>query len=611
MLRSLLAHWSRRKSSSAASRASADERERMLSAAAQLHRERNHRALEALCQTYLAKHGSDPDALAFLANAAVARGDLAAGIEALQRAVAAMPEPSSARLTLARLLVRVNRAAEAVEAYREALAGERNREAAASELAALLNRLGRYDEAERYARSAPRAAAAQHALSRALFEQGRVQESLELLRCLVQAPEVPAGVHSDYLRALNYFDAVSEDAIYAAHVDWARRHADSYSARWMAHGNSADPERRLRVGFVSPHFRQHPVTFFLQSVLAAFDPAQVEIALFSDAHQPDSYSQRLRAAVSSWHDTHTMGDDDLSALIRREQIDVLIDLSGHTPGNRLMVFARRPAPVQMTWNGYPNTTGMRAMDYRITDPLCDPPGATEALHSERLLRLPGPFMSWQTPKDAPTLRAARHGRTPLFGSFNACYKLSDTTLALWTRILTTLPDARLLLAAVPAGIAEQRVRAVFEKSGVDPARLAFQPRVTHEEFLDLHQDVDVALDPFPYHGTTTTCFSLWMGVPVVTLAGTTSAARVGVSLLTHCGLSSLVANDHEQYVRIACELATASDRLQELHATLRARVERSALTDGNACARNLQSAWRDAWRQWCVHSAERAQQQVR
>jgi protein O-GlcNAc transferase len=295
----------------------------------------------------------------------------------------------------------------------------------------------------------------------------------------------------------------------------------------------------------------------------------------------------------------------MGALIRREGIDILIDLTGHTPGNRLLVFARRPAPLQMTWNGYPNTSGMQAMDYRITDALCDPPGTTEPLHSERLLRLPGPFMSWQAPKDMPLSKAARHRRTPLFGSFNACYKLSATTLALWARILTALPHARLLLAAVPAGVAEQRVRVAFQTAGVDPARLDFRPRVTHEAFLELHKEIDIALDPFPYHGTTTTCFSLWMGVPVVTLAGATCVSRVGVSLLTHCGLSWLVARDQEQYVRIACELAHAGDRLDELHATLRARVEASALTDGNACARSLEAAWREAWIEWCARGAER------
>jgi predicted O-linked N-acetylglucosamine transferase (SPINDLY family) len=346
------------------------------------------------------------------------------------------------------------------------------------------------------------------------------------------------------------------------------------------------------------------VTFFFESVLDHFDPAQCEIALFSDAREHDAYSERLRAKAAAWHDSASLDDAAFCTLVRHQNIDILIDLTGHTPGNRLLAFARRPAPLAMTWNGYPNTTGMRAIDYRITDSFCDPPGTTEALHAERLLRLPGPFMTWQAPKEGPPRRTLGYKRATVFGSFNACYKLSDTTLALWARILTTVPNARLLLAAIPPGIAEQRVRRTFQQAGVDPARLDFHPRVAHDAFLQLHDKVDVALDTFPYHGTTTTCFSLWMGVPVVTLAGSMPVSRVGVSLLSHCGLASLVAHDSDEYVGIACELARAHDRLQELHATLRARVETSALTDGSACARSLHAVWREAWTERCRGTAK-------
>jgi len=338
------------------------------------------------------------------------------------------------------------------------------------------------------------------------------------------------------------------------------------------------------------------------ALLDQFERERIEVVLYSDAARHDEYSARLRAIAALWRETRGLDDEEMAALIRRDVVDILIDLSGHTPGNRLLVFARRPAPLQMTWNGYPNTTGMRAMGYRITDPCCDPPGETEHLHTERLVRLPAVYMSWHAPRDAPEptpLPCARTGQVT-FASFNACYKLTATTLDLWRRILDRTPASRLLLIAVPSGTAQQRVRSTLERAGIASSRLDFRGRVEHETFLDLHAQADIALDPYPYHGTTTTCFSLWLGVPVVTLAGRSHVSRVGATLLTHAGLPGLVARDGEDYVRIACELAADARRLADIRAGLRPTMAASPLTDGAACARALQGAWRSLWRDWCT-----------
>lgn len=580
----------------------ARRRELLLAEALRIHRSGDYTALVEHCRTWLDGDPDDVDGLQFLAAARLGRGELAAGIEHLRRALGVDPARADVRLGLLRLLMKSGALDDALSCYQQAPADAKP---VRLELAALLARMGRYDDGERLlAASSPHDAqspAEAQQLARVLFEQGRVDESIERLRELVSRPAASPAMHSDLLRALNYSDRLAAEAIYREHANWDDRHARGLQWACGPHPNTTDPERRLRIGFVSPYFRKHAVTFFFESVLPGLCAENCDVVLYADVAQQDEYSARLRAAGAGWRDTLQLDDERLARLVRADRIDILIDLSGHTPGNRLLAFARRPAPVQMTWNGYPNTTGMRAIDYRITDAACDPPGTTEHLHRERLLRLPRIFMSWRPPLDAPDVCAPateRNGHVT-FGSFNACYKLSPTILQVWAAILAAQPTARLLLAAIPDGVAQRRIAGAFAASGIDPQRLEFRARVDHESFLRMHADVDVALDPFPYHGTTTTCFSLWMGVPVVSLAGATAVARVGVALLANIGLEALVARDGADYARIAASLASDRDRLAALRAGLRARVRSSPLTDGDGCAAALAGALRSAWRAWC------------
>ena len=604
MLRSLLRQLRARRTAIAATHSAGspqETRQQTLAEAARLHERRQYAPLAAHCQAYLAVQGEDADLLIFLAGALAAQAEIDGAVDALERAIAVAPERGEARLTLARLQVRARKLDAARDAYRGALNCPECSVPAGTELCSLLIGLGRYDEAEACARAFSDQPTLKHALARALFEQGRVDQCIEVLRSLVFADDVSAAVHSDLLRALNYSDRTTPSAIYLEHRQWAKRHACSLSERSITHPNTAVPERRLRVGFSSPHFRKHAVTFFLESVLSHFDKEQVEIFLYSDAVTLDEYSRRLRSQAALWRNTAGLDDEAMAALVRSDAIDILVDLTGHTPGHRLLAFARRPAPVQITWNGYPNTSGMLAMGYRITDAHCDPPGETEALHTEALLRLPEVYMSFKAPADAGPVAPLPAGRsgTITFASFNGCYKLSPMILDLWRQILERTPSSRLLLVAVPPGAAEDRIRTRLIGAGVSQDRLAFRDRVSHEEFLEAHHDVDIALDAFPYHGTTTTCYSLWMGVPVITLAGRSHVSRVGVSLLTNVGHPELIGHDGDDYVRIACALASDRARLQHLRADLRTRMMSSPLIDGAKCARGLQGAWRSVWVQWC------------
>jgi FkbM family methyltransferase len=570
-----------------------------------LQREGRYDDLISRCESILARKPESVEALQLIAVALCARGRSREGIARLRRVTELTPDAAEAHATLATVLAAAGDPDAAIASYRKAVSLRPELGDAWSGFADLLKVLGRYDEAEDCCRSAlksnPRHAGLHHVLSGVLFEEGRVDEAISAVRaCLAMAPETHVA-HSDLVRMLNYSDAVEPAAIFAEHRAWGERHANALTRAAAPHANDFVPDRRLRVGFVSPYFRKHAMTFFFESVVEHHDRERMEIFLFADVAQPDEYSERLKAYGARWRSTVGLDDAQLAQAVREDAIDILVDLSGHTPYNRLLAFARRPAPVQVTWNGYPNTTGMAAMDYRISDAYCDPPGKTEELHTEQLVRLPGIYMTWRPPADAPEpgpLPAAGSGRVT-FGSFNSCFKITPTVAALWARILNAVPGSRLVLITITSRAAEARVRGLFSEHGLGPDRLEMIGRLSHEEFLEAHRRVDIALDTYPYHGTTTTAFSLWMGLPVVVLAGPTHVSRVGVSLLTNLGMPELVARTGDEYVQIAQKLASDLPALAALRPALREKMRQSPIADGKRAAHRLESAFRQMWSNWC------------
>ena len=422
----------------------------------------------------------------------------------------------------------------------------------------------------------------------ALEKTGRIDEAIEHYRRALSIEPGFRRAHSNLLFALNRTDAITPEALYREHLEWARRHAEPLTAAAPL-ASSRKRVRRLRVGYVSADFREHPIGYFCGPVLRHHTRGAFEVYCYSDVRAPDALTQSLRELDCVWRDT--------AALVRRDGIDILVDLTGHTGGDRLLAFARRPAPLQVAWIGYPNTTGMSAMTHRITDAYADPPGATEHLHTERLVRMPEIYLPFAVPRedvppgDAPAL--ARGHVT--FGSFNVAPKLTPRMLGVWARILRELPGSRLMILTLPEGRARSRVEKIFERGGVDPARLDLRGTLTHRAFLEAHHGVDIALDCYPYHGTTTTAHTLWMGVPLITLAGTTHASRVGVSMLSNVGLPELVASSEDDYTRIAVELARDAPRLQALHENLRGRMLGSPNMDGARFTRFLEEAYRAIW----------------
>lgn len=580
-----------------------------LTRAAEFQREGRYTDAAAVSEARLAVDPGDTEALQALAAAQLAQGRSHEGLALLRRAAALAPGEWQLHGMLARVHAAMGEPDEAIAGYRQALALRPDLGTEADALAGLLGSRGRYDDAEDCSRAAIAAcgdsAQRRHALAAALFEQGRVHDAIaELKASRAIDPDAP-DVHSDLVRALNY--VADRETVFAEHRAWALRHAEKLGENAPLHTNRPDPDRRLRVGYVSPYFRKHAVTFFLEPAIEHRDRDAFDVVLFADVARPDEYSERLKAHGAQWRNTVGASDEALARLVRDERIDILVDLSGHTPGQRLLAFARRPAPVQVTWMGYPNTTGMTAMGYRIGDARCDPPGMTERLYSERLVRLPEIYLSWRPPPDAPDpgpLPAIGAGRVT-FASFNSCYKITPATVELWSRILHEVAESRLLLFAVPPGRAQSLLRERFAALGIAADRLEFRTRVSLEEFMAAHCEVDIALDCFPYHGTTTTCSTLWMGVPLVCLAGSAHVSRVGVTMLHSVGLPMLAVDTEDDYVSAACRLARDLDALAALRAGLRERMRDSPLTDGAACASALDHAYREMWRTWCSSAAVR------
>ncbi len=537
-------------------------------------------ALDALGQpdeaaaAYRAAITADPtlvEAHSNLGNILSAQGQLDGAIACFRRALVLAPERPGLHYNLGNALNSRGTLEDAATAFRQAIALKPDHADARANLAIVLMNQGRLDEAD-----------------------------AEFRRALVIAPD-NADIRSNWLFCLNYRTDISAEDMLAAHRNWETR---LLPAPPPVHANHRVPARRLRIGYVSPDLRQHSVAYFIEPLLAAHDRRAVEVTCYAEVSKPDRMTARLQALADHWVSTVGLIDDDLTARIKADAIDILVDCAGHTAHNRLPVFTRKPAPVQATWLGYPNSTGLSAIDYRIVDAVTDPAGAPA---SERLVRLPG-FLCYGGADDAPQAAPppCLGNGTITFGSFNNPAKLSDPTLDAWAALLTRLTDARLLLKGKP--FADKGTRALYRDRlaarGIPPARvelIGWSPgSVSH---LKLYERIDIALDPFPYNGTTTTCEALWMGVPVIALKGDRHSGRVGASLLARIGADEWVADTSEDYVARAARLAADPSQLTMLRKTLRARVAASPLCDRVAFARAMEAVYRDMWQSWCAAGA--------
>jgi predicted O-linked N-acetylglucosamine transferase (SPINDLY family) len=544
----------------------------ILQLAIQHHRAGRLREAAGIYQQILQTEPTHADALHLLGVVCQQTGQYERAIDYIGQAIAVQPDKSIFHYNLGEAFRTSGKPIEAIAAYRQALGINPKDFQACNNLAGLLR------------------------------SQGRTDEAIVAYRHAIQLQPASAAIHSNLLYTLNFDSASDPPAVFAEHRAWAERHAEPLTRLAPPHANDRTPDRRLRIGYVSPHFRQHAVNFFIEPMLLAHDRAHFEVFCYSANRVDDAVTARLKSAVAQWRDINDKPDDEVAQMVRDDRIDILVDLTGHIDGHRLLVFARKPAPVQVTYLGYQNTTGMSAIDYRLTDERADPPGLTDCYYTEKLIRLPRSFFCYRPPDDAPPITPlpARTTGHVTFGSFNNFSKVNRAVLAAWWKILQRVPQSRLLVLADGAAPIERLVHESASAAGLEPARIeVFDRRPTHE-YLQLIQQADVALDPFPFTGHTTTCDSVWMGVPVVMLEGQTYASRFGGSVLANVGLTRWIPDSVEQYVDWAVELDSDLDALAQLRSELRGRMRDSALMDYPGFTRNVEQAFRQMWAAWCA-----------
>ena len=562
---------------------------------------------EALFRQVLAQNPNHADALQMLGLIAHHFGHNPQAIELIRRAIALTPGHPEYLNNLALIIASQGEIDHAIELLRQSLSVRPNFPQGLNNLGTLYSDKLQWDQAIASFRDAlswrPDYPEARCNLGNALKNAGHLEEAIACYRAAAELRPTDPRFASNLLYLMHFHPDFTPRQIFEAHARWNQSFARPLAANIAPHDNDPSPDRRLRIGYVSPDFRQHPVGAFLAPLLAHHDRDQFEIHCFSDVRAPDAMTRRLRSYADAWHEPPGLSDDDLAALIRQQRIDILVDLTMHMEGNRLLAFARKPAPVQATYLAYCGTTGLDAIEYRLTDSHFDAPSTNSgqaadsdaSVYSERSIRLRS-YWCYEGP-------AALHPVGPLpadarghitFGCLNNFSKVTRPTLAAWRRILHAVPSSRLVLHC---GEGSHR-REIATALGA-PDRIEFVSRLTLDDYFAQWNQIDIALDPFPYPGGTTSCDALWMGVPVLSLAGQTAVSRAGRSILTTIGLPDLVAGNVDAYVQLATTLAADRPRLLGLRQTLRPRMQSSPLMNAPAFARDVESAFRLMWSHWC------------
>ena len=544
-----------------------------------------------------------PEAFNNLGNALVALGRIKEGVEAYESALRTNPDSAETWNNLGNARAALGLGDQAGEAYKNAVRLRPDFAEALSNLGNWLKEGGRLEEAlDSYRRATvarPDIAEIQNNLANALRELGEAEAAMATFEKAVALRPDFQTAWSNLLFTSQFVPALDGRAILERHVNWATRFADPLTATASPPDNDRDTNRRLRVGYVSPDLRDHPAGRFMVPLLANHDREQFEVFCYADIARSDAVTEKLRAHADQWRNTLHLGDEALAKQVRADRIDILVDLALHSAYNRMLVFARMPAPVQCTYLGYPGTTGMRAMQWRLTDRLLDPPDEDRPFYSERSMHLETTYWCYPPP-DFTTivtpLPMLENGHVT-FGSFNAFAKITKLALQTWAQLLERVPSSRLILHT-NYGSHREQVREIFAARGVAADRVEFVGRLTPAHYFANFHQVDVALDAFPYNGGTTTLDALWMGVPVVSIAGDIAVRRSGLSILTRVGLRGLIARDAEGYLDIAAALAADRNRLMGLRASLRDRMRASPLMDAPAFARDVERCYRSLWNDW-------------
>ncbi|TWU13130.1 TPR repeat-containing protein YrrB [Symmachiella macrocystis] len=533
-------------------------------------------------------------------------GDNDAAIQSFQQALRLQPNHASAADNLGNVLAQTNRLEEAEVQFAQAACTDAQALSAHNHMGLLRQRQGRLREAEQEFQTAIQldasSATAHLNLGVLYLYEGRVKEAQYCFRQTLQLQPQFIKAHSNLLISLGYDPGVDLDELFDEHLRWQQQHAADIP-HITTHANSPQPRRRLRIGYISIDFRRHPVASFIEPILKLRNTSEVEVVCYSDVPAPDAVTERLEKLADEWHNVAGMADAELVERIQQDGIDVLVDLAGHTAGNRLLVFAQKPAPVQFSMLGYGNTTGLTTIDCRITDAICDSP-EEPCRHTETLVRIPAGSFTFAPPQSAPDVQPppALKNRYVTFGSCNKLAKIGPDVIAVWAEILAAIPNSRLRLKNGAFGDEKvrQRFHELFRQHHIPAERIQFQGFVeSEEEHLAAYHHVDVALDPFPYTGATTTCEALWMGVPVVTLRGANYVGRMSAGILNQTGYGYLTAASKPQYISTAIGIASDVAQLSEIRNDLRQQLQSSSLCQPEPIVAEIESAYRTAWQHWC------------
>jgi protein O-GlcNAc transferase len=596
--------------------------------------DRHHKAL-ALNPEYAEGYNN-------LANCLQLKGEIDEAIRLYRKALELKPEYVEAHSNLGNAFQEQEKYEEAIASYRKALSLNPDLVGALNNLGNALQALGRLDESVIWYKKAlqfdPEHFEAHASLGNVLQSLGKPEESLdhtkkaltiqpgqvdaynnmgnaakdmglleEAIRCYRKSVEIEPTyyqVHSNAIFTMQFLPDIDPRELLRETVEWDEMQGQRVRGDIQPHDNDRDPNRRLRIGYVSPDFRNHCQAFFTDPLLSHHDHEQFEIFLYSSVAQPDSTTDRLKAYADVWRDALAKRDEDVAQMIRQDKIDILIDLTMHMAHNRELLFARKPAPIQAAWLAYPGSTGLSTMDYRISDPYLDPVGLNDAYYTEKTLRLPDSFWCYNPLTDEPDvndLPALKNGYVT-FGCLNNFCKIHEGLLKTWKRVLDAVPTSKLLLL-VPTGSPRQRV---LDQLRVDPARVEFVPFQSRLEYLKTYHRIDLGLDTFPVNGHTTSLDSLWMGVPVVTYFGQSAMSRAGLSQTTNLGIKDqFLGTNADEFVNLAIKWCSDLPKLAEFRRTLRPRMEKSVLMDGARFAKGMENLYRQMWRTWCEQPPEK------
>jgi len=549
----------------------------------------------------------EPEMLAECAEIYVNAGDQRRALDLYQEAVESAPERRDWQLQIVRFAMSLQMISLANETATRLLEQEEDAELRII-LASIMHRTRNLKIMAKHLDAIPedsaQAANAANLRGMMLVSQTRLKEGLEVMAKTRELAPDTFTLNATRLMYLNYDPERSRAEISRDHLETGQRFKDKLPLLPQDYTDRAiDPERKLRIGFVSPDFRSHSVAYYARPFFDAFDRDRFDVVGYANVPKEDSVTADLKELVTDWRDIVGLRSYQVAEEVRKDKIDILIDLAGFTKDTCLQTFAARPAPIQMTYIGYPNTTGLPQIDYRITDGIADPDGVDDD-YSETLIRVPGCFLCYAIPNHAPAVEPGpcEHWDHVTFGSFNNLAKINPMILKLWADVLRAVPQSRLLLKSTSSNdpITQSNIRNMMEQHGVAPNRVAFaEYRATPASHLGLYSDIDIALDTFPYNGTTTTCEALWMGVPVITLVGDRHASRVGASLLSAIGFGACISENAEEYVTTAKLMAENRSILKTARRTLRGTVQNSPLCDNKAHARKLEEAFRATWGIWC------------